>query len=693
VTHRSVEKEIGGKLLKIETGKIARQAGGSALVTYADTVVLVSATRGPAREGINFFPLTVEYQEKTYAAGKFPGGFYKREGRPTTKEIITMRLIDRPTRPLFPDNYKDEVQIMGVVLSADKENDPDVLAMIGSSAALGLSDIPFLGPTGSVRVGYVDGEFVLNPTHSQRESSKLDLVVSGTKDAIMMVEAGAKEVSEETVLSAIFFGHKHIREIIEMIEDLVSTNGKEKIAVPENGVDAELYEKIKAACYDEIVRCNFIEGKHNRDAALKENSEKMTEQFASEDDKEGPTEKDVLAVCDQIEKEVVREFIVKEERRSDGRSLKDIRPISIDIGMMPRTHGSAVFTRGETQALVAVTLGTPADEQRIDGLTEEEESKKFMLHYNFPPFCVGEVRPVRGPGRREIGHGALAERALEVVIPEDFPYTIRIVSDILESNGSSSMASVCGGTLAMMDAGIPIKDPVAGIAMGLVKEGEKVKILSDILGVEDHFGDMDFKVTGTQHGITALQMDMKISGIDKEIMKEALEQAREGRIEILRAMLKAIPRPRANLSKYAPRLVKITIDQEKIGTVIGPGGKMIRKIQEDTGAEIEIDDDGVVTISASNDESVDKAKETIEGLTAEAKVGEIYEGKVTSVRDFGAFVEILPGTEGLLHISELSEEFVKDIHSAVKMGEMVKVKVVSIDDTGRIRLSKKAVSR
>ena len=693
MTHRSIEKEIGGKLLKIETGKIARQAGGSVLVTYADTVVLVAATRGPAREGIDFFPLTVEYQEKTYAAGKFPGGFYKREGRPSAKEIITMRLIDRPTRPLFPDSYKDEVQIMGVVLSADKENDPDVLAMIGASAALSLSDIPFLGPTGSVRVGYVDGEFVLNPTHGQRESSKLDLVVSGTKDAIMMVEAGAKEVSEETVLSGIFFGHEHIREIIEIIEDLVSTNGKEKIAVAENGVNAELYEKIKAACRDEIARCNFIEGKHNRDVALKENSEKMKEQFASEDEKEGPTGKDVRAICQQLEKEAVREFIVKEEKRCDNRGLKDIRPISIDIGMMPRTHGSAVFTRGETQALVAVTLGTPADEQRIDGLTEEEESKKFMLHYNFPPFCVGEVRPVRGPGRREIGHGALAERALEVVIPEDFPYTIRIVSDILEANGSSSMASVCGGTLAMMDAGIPIKDPVAGIAMGLVKDGDRVKILSDILGTEDHFGDMDFKVTGTQHGITALQMDMKISGIDEEIMKQALEQAKDGRVEILRTMLQAIPRPRANLSKYAPRLVKITINQEKIGTVIGPGGKMIRKIQEDTGAEIEIDDDGVVTISASNDESVNKAKETIEGLTAEAKAGEIYEGKVTSVRDFGAFVEILPGTEGLLHISELSEEFVKEIHGAIKMGEMVKVKVLSIDDTGRIRLSKKAVGR
>jgi len=685
----SVEKEIGGKLLKIETGRIARQAGGSALVTYADTVVMVAATQGPVREGIDFFPLTVEYQEKTYAAGKFPGGFYKREGRPTTKEILTMRLIDRPIRPLFPEGYRNEVQIMGVVLSADKENDPDIVAMVGSSAALALSDIPFAGPTASVRVGYLDGQFVVNPTHSELEKSQLNLVISGTKDAIMMVEAGAHELPEDIFLSAIFYGHNHIKQIVEMIEELASRSGKEKIKVDKGSSAEEVYEKVKAACYDELREACFVLGKQRRDAELKKIKERMIEMFVTGEDG-GPAELEIRQACDRLEKEIVRQSILSEGKRSDGRKADEIRPISIDVGILPRTHGSAIFTRGETQALVAVTLGTPSDEQIVDGLMEEEISKKFMLHYNFPPFCVGEVKPIRGPSRRDIGHGALAERALEAVLPKDFPYTVRIVSDIMESNGSSSMASVCGGTLAMMDAGIAIKDPVAGIAMGLVKEGESLAILSDILGVEDHFGDMDFKVAGTQRGITALQMDIKTSGIDEEIMRRALEQARIGRIEILKKMLSVIREPRPSLSKYAPRLVKISIDQEKIGSVIGPGGKVIRRLQEETGTEINIDDDGTVTISASSDESVNSAKEAIEKLTEEAKVGKVYEGTVTGIKDFGAFVEILPGKEGLVHVSELSREFVKDIYSVVKPGEKMKVKVLSIDESGKIRLSRKA---
>lgn len=689
-----VERLIGKETLVIETGKIAKQADGAALVRYGDTVVLVTAvSSADENEEADFFPLTVDYREKTYAAGKFPGGFFKREGRPTLKEILTMRLIDRPIRPLFPETYLREVQIMSMVLSADKENDPDILAMIGASAALSVSGIPFCGPTGSVRVGQIDGKFIVNPTHSELVQSSIDLVVSGTEAAVTMVEASGKEVPEEQMVDAIMFGHTFIKEIVQLQKELLSECGKKKQSVPPLKLDMDLLNDIKQKYFAEILEKNQTPGKDARKCALHEIQSRVIREYCT--DKEGaPTNKAIKAIFERIETMVVRDQILHEKKRPDGRGLKDIRPITCEVGMLPRTHGSALFTRGETQAIVVTTLGTTMDEQRVDTL-DQEYTKKFMLDYNFPPFCVGEVKPLRGPGRREIGHGALAERALAAVLPPatSFPYTIRIVSDITESNGSSSMASVCGGTLSMMDAGIPITTQVAGIAMGLVKEGEQVCILSDILGTEDHLGDMDFKVAGTLKGVTALQMDIKISGITEKIMRDALTQAKEGRLYILDELAKVIDKPREDISVYAPKLVHIKINPEKIGMVIGPGGKNIKKIQEETGAKIEIQDDGTVIISSTLAEASQKAKIWIERMTEEVQVGKTYAGKVLSLKEYGAFVEIIPGHDGLVHISELSDGYVDKVEDVVKVGQEIMIKVIGIDDQKRVKLSRKAAMK
>ena len=684
-----VEETIGGETLSIESGEVAKQADGAVIVRYGDTVVLVAAVCGEPKGG-DFFPMTVDYREKTYAAGKFPGGFYKRESRPTSKEILTMRMTDRPMRPLFPKGYSNEIQIMSAVLSADKETDPDVIYMVGASAAVAVSSIPFNGPTGSVRVGLINNEFVINPKNSELESSMINLVVSGTEDAVMMVEASGKEVSEDKFVDAIMFGFEEIKKIVQIQKELVAKCGKEKQEYEEPTADTALFDEIKAKVHDEIKVQSVVNGKFARKKALKEVRNKLIEELCTDVDDEDRENK-VKAVFDELVEEAVKEQIIKENKRIDGRGLEDIRPITCEVSFLPRTHGSALFTRGETQALVVSTLGTSIDEQRVDGLVDGYK-KKFMLDYNFPPFCVGEAKPIRGPGRREIGHGALAEKALEQMVPafEDFPYTIRIVSDILESNGSSSMATVCGGTLCMMDAGIPIKRPVAGIAMGLVKEGDEVRILSDILGDEDHLGAMDFKVAGTEEGITALQMDLKISGISEQIMRDALAQAKDGRIHILKEMLTAIEKPRSEISIHAPKLVKIKINPEKIGLVIGPGGKNIKKIQEESGTRVEIEDDGTIIISAASLESVEIAKTYIKGLTDEAEVGRIYNGKVVSVKEYGVFVEIMPGKEGLVHISELSNDYIGKVEDVIKMGDEIKVKLIGIDDQKRLKLSRKA---
>lgn len=684
-----VEETVGGETLSIESGEVAKQADGAVIVRYGDTVVLVTAVCGEPKGG-DFLPMTVDYREKTYAAGKFPGGFYKRESRPTNKEILTMRMMDRPMRPLFPKGYSDEVQIMSVVLSADKETDPDVISMVGASAAVAVSSIPFNGPTGSVRVGLINDEFVINPKNSELESSTMNLVVSGTEDAVMMVEASGNEISEDKFVDAIMFGFEEIKKIVQMQKELVAKCGKEKQKYEEPTVDTALFDEIKAKAYDKIKVQSVVNGKFARKKALKEVRNKLIEKYCTDAEDEDRENK-VKSIFDELVEAAVQEQIIKESKRIDGRGLKDIRPITCEVSFLPRTHGSALFTRGETQALVVTTLGTSIDEQRVDGLVDGY-TKKFMLDYNFPPFCVGEAKPIRGPGRREIGHGALAEKALEQMMPafEDFPYTIRIVSDILESNGSSSMATVCGGTLCMMDAGIPMKRPVAGIAMGLVKEGEEVRILSDILGDEDHLGAMDFKVAGTEYGITALQMDLKISGISEQIMRDALAQAKEGRMHILKEMLTAIEKPRSEISIHAPKLVKIKINPEKIGLVIGPGGKNIKKIQEESGTRVEIEDDGTIIISAASLESVEIAKTYIKGLTDDAEIGRIYNGKVVSVKEYGAFVEIMPGKEGLVHISELSNDYIEKVEDVVKMGDEIKVKLIGIDEQKRLKLSRKA---
>ena len=699
----TVSREIGGRTLTIETGKVARQADGAVVVQYGETVVLVAAVVAPPRsENIDFFPLSVDYREKQSAAGKFPGGFIKREGRPTTKEILTARNIDRPIRPCFPDGYFHEVQIMASVLSADRENDPDVPAMIGASAALSISRIPFEGSLGACRVGRVDGELVINPTHKQLEASDLNMLVGGRKEAINMIEVGAAELPEDIIAEGIKKAHEAIREIVSMIEELRDKAGVEK-ELPIIELNAGLYEKVKAEIYDKLAALKTVRAKQERKDGVKELFDEVRKRYIESGEdagRETATEEPepvvdvrmVNRVLDKIEREVLRRMIL-DGTRADGRGEEDVRSISCEVGMLPRTHGSALFTRGETQAFVSVTLGTIRDAQIIDGLLDEY-AQNFTCHYNFPPFSVGEVRPIRGPGRREIGHGALAERSLERVRPaeEDFAYTIRIVSDITESNGSSSMASVCGGSLALMDAGVPIRGAVAGISIGMVSEDDgRYKLLTDIMGEEDHFGDMDFKVAGTTKGITGIQLDIKASGLPHHIMVEALERARTARLHILETMNEAISAPRAELSKYAPKLITIEIDPEFIGKVIGPAGKMIKSLQEQTDTNIEIEEDGTIYISCVDGDGHLRAKEMIEAMTQPPEVGRLYkDSKVVSVKDFGVFVEIVPGVEGLCHISELSEGYIKRVEEVCKMGDIIPVKLILIDDQGRLKLSRRA---
>jgi polyribonucleotide nucleotidyltransferase len=689
----TVETEIGGKRVILETGIMAKQANGSIVVRYGDTVVLATAVASKIeRENVDFLPLTVDYQEKAYSAGKIPGGFFKREGRQTEKEILTSRLIDRPLRPLFPDGYYFDTQIIASVLSLGDESASDLMGMIASSAAVAISDIPFSGPVGAVRVGYIDGKFCINPGFKEIAASSLNLVVAGTADAIMMVEGGASELSEDQMLEALEAAHREIKKIVALQLDLVAKVGKKKRVVKTVEINKDLQSQVAALAMDRLMTSIVIPDKMERQKTLDVLLDEIKQKLKKEDD---PMRgRQIAAIFFNIEKDEVRKIILEKNTRADGRKPDQIRPISSLVGLLPRTHGSALFTRGETQALVVTTLGTSEDEQRIDSL-EGEYFKTFMLHYNFPPFSVGETKPLRGPGRREVGHGALAERALKAMVPSklEFPYTIRIVSDILESNGSSSMATVCGGTLALMDAGVPIKAPVAGIAMGLIKEGEKVIVLSDILGLEDHLGDMDFKVTGTSKGITALQMDMKIEGITIDVMRTALQQAKQGRLHILGKMLEALPEPRKNLNPYAPRIITMQINPDKIKDVIGSGGKVIRSIVEQTGAKIDIEDSGIINIASSDEAAALKAKEIIKGIVQDAEVGKLYMGKVRKIMDFGAFVEIFPGTDGLLHISQISEHRLEKVTDELKEGDEVLVKVLEIDRQGKIRLSRKEAMR
>ncbi|MBN1394206.1 MAG: polyribonucleotide nucleotidyltransferase [Pirellulales bacterium] len=687
-----VERKIGASTLSLETGELAKQAAGSCLVQYGETVVLVAAASGGPRGG-DFFPLTCDYRERVAAAGKFPGGFLKREGRPTQKETLTARLMDRPIRPLWPDGYVDEVQVQAFVLASDRQNDGDVLAMNGASAALRLSPLPFQGPIASVRLGLIGEQFVPFPTHNQLEESDLDLVVSGSRESILMIEGFAREMPEDRMVEAIAAAHGYIREICEMQEELAAQAGtvkKEYEAPPDDG----LFAILRGKYYDTLLEAKKVVEKLARGEACEALKARAVAEIIPEPEAEGAVTSEAFAAAwERLESRVTRDLILSGVR-SDGRDYKSLRPIACKVDLLPRVHGSALFQRGETQSLVTVTLGTGRDEQRVDGLVEEY-TQKFMLHYYFPSFSVGEVRPIRGPGRREIGHGALAERSVKPVLPdpEAFPYTIRIISDILESNGSSSMASVCGATLGLMAAGVPISNPVAGISVGLVKEPDRHVLLTDIIGDEDHFGDMDFKVAGTQKGITGIQLDLKIDGISEEIIRDTLRQSREARIEILRAMLSAIPRPRPEISPWAPRLLRTTIDPEKIGLLIGPGGKMIRSIQEATGALIEVEDDGTVSIASNNMEGAKEALARVEALTASVEIGRVYDGRVMSVKDFGAFIEILPGKDGLCHISELADGYVNSVLDVCKVGDEMKVKVISIDDQDRVKLSRKAVLR
>ena len=678
-----------GRVLSVESGRVARQAGGSVIVRLGDTMVLAAATSAPTEQDRDFFPLSVDYREKSYAAGKIPGGFFKREGRPSEKEVLSARLCDRPLRPLFPEGFRDEVQVMIQVLSSDQENDGDVLGVIGASAALSISSIPFPTPVGAVRVGKVDGRLVAFPQFSKLESSELNIAMAGTSDHINMVEGGAQEISEKEMIEALAFGHETIKQIVSVIEQMKAKLGVPKLEFEPVEYDPDLVENVTKLAEEKIKDANRIKDKVERIEALKTLKAEVNEALA---EKFPESEKAIAAVMEKIEKEDLRNMIISESIRSDGRGYDDIRDITAEVGLLPRTHGSALFTRGQTQALVVTTLGTKIDEQKIDDLLGES-FKSFMLHYNFPPYSVGEVRPVRGPGRREIGHGALAERALEPIIPaeDSFPYTIRIVSDILESNGSSSMATVCGGALSLMDAGVPIKAPVAGIAMGLVKEGDQVAILTDILGVEDHLGDMDFKVAGTAQGITAFQMDIKIAGLTLEIMENALEQARRARLFVIGKMTEAIAEPRTELSPYAPRIISLKIPVDKIGEVIGPGGKMIRSIIESTGAKIDIEDDGTVIIASVDQVAGETARARILELTEEPEIGKVYIGKVKRITTFGAFVGILPNVDGLVHISELDNYRVNRVEDVVKIGDEIKVKVINIDEEGKVRLSRKAL--
>ena len=689
--------DLAGRKLVLETGRLGKQAGGAVFICYGDTCLLATATSSAEpREGIDFFPLTVDYEERLYSVGKIPGGFIKREGRPSEKAILSSRLIDRPIRPLFPKGYHNDVQIVATVMSVDQDNLPDVTAINGASAALHISGIPFREPIGAVVVGYVEGQLIINPTVEEAEKSLFHLTVAGTKDAVMMVEAGCKEITEELCLDAIMFGHEKIKEIVQFIEDFREEALKLGIAkekqVPELAVtDPELEQAVKDFAEEPLQKALINKNKLEREEDVRKIKDEAIVHFT---EIYPDNLKDIEKVLDAIVKTSIRKLITVDKIRPDGRALDEIRTITCETGVLPRTHGSGLFTRGQTQVLNIATLGAIGDEQILDGLGVEE-SKRYMHHYNFPPYSVGEARPMRGPGRREIGHGALAERALEPMIPseEEFPYTIRLVSEVVESNGSTSMASVCGSTISLMDAGVPIKAPVAGVAMGLIKEGEYYSILTDIQGLEDAYGDMDFKVAGTSAGITAIQMDIKIPGINRNILRDALEQARKGRLFILDKILSVISEPRSELSPYAPRIISMVIDPDKIRDVIGPGGKTIKKIVDDTGAKIDIEDDGHVFIAAVNTEAGERAMQMIENLTKEVVVGEIYMGKVMRIMNFGAFVEILPGKEGLVHISQLAEERTNKVEDVVSLEDNILVKVTEIDRQGRINLSRKEALR
>jgi polyribonucleotide nucleotidyltransferase len=689
---KKVEVELGGRTLTMETGKVARQADGAVMMSYSDTVVLVTAVSDHnAREGLDFFPLTVEYQEKAFAAGKIPGGFFRREGRPGADEILTCRVIDRPIRPLFPKGYRFETQVVATVMSADRAGNPDVLSLCGASAAFTISDIPFDGPIAGVRVGRVGDKLIVNPSVDEQEECDIDLLVAARRDAIVMVEGGAKMVPEDEILEALFFAHEAVQPILDAQEQLRAAVGRPKREFVPPKLDEALLARVKELATPGLVKAYSNREKLARYAAL--------DAFKAEFKTQLPPElverkAEVAEALDKVKKELVRGDIINNGRRLDGRGLKDVRPITVDVGLLPRTHGSALFTRGETQAIVVTTLGTAADEQRIDAL-HGDFYKRFMLHYNFPPYSVGEAKMLRTPGRREIGHGALAERALKPVLPsaETFPYTMRIVAEITESNGSSSMASVCGGALSLMDAGVPISAPVAGVAMGLISDGKRFSVLSDILGDEDHLGDMDFKVAGTTTGVTAVQMDIKIAGLSREVMRDALYQARESRLHILNEMNKALPAARSEIAKHAPRIETIKIDPDKIRDVIGPGGKVIRGIVQETGCKIDVSDDGTVKIASADSVMMQKAIDIVRGITASAEVGKIYDGKVRRIVEFGAFVEIFPGTDGLLHISQIAEERVRSVTDVLKEGDLIPVKVLEVDRQGKIRLSLKEARR
>ena len=688
--HKIFKMDLAGRELSVEIGKIAELAAGSAILRYGETMVMVNVSKSAKpRDGIDFFPLSVDYEEKLYSVGKIPGGFLKREGKPSEKAILTSRLIDRPIRPLFPKGFRNDVQVVATVLSVDQDCTPDIVSMIGSSVALSISDIPFNGPTGSVLVGLVDGALVANPTAEQREKSSLHLVVSGTKDAIMMVEAGGEEIPESLMLEAILFAHEEIKKIVAFIEEITAEVGKEKMEVELHKVDEEVETAVRNFATDKMKEAVRTVEKLERQEKMDAVREETLSHFAELLEEYGS---DIEEVLQAIIKESVRMLITHEKVRPDNRKLDEIRPIWCDNGFIPRAHGSGLFTRGQTQVMTITTLGALGDVQILDGL-DEEENKRYMHHYNFPAYSVGEARPSRGPGRREIGHGALAERALVPVIPskEEFPYAIRLVSEVLSSNGSTSQGSVCGSTLSLLDAGVPIKDMVAGIAMGLIKDDEKVAILSDIQGMEDHLGDMDFKVAGTEHGITAIQMDIKINGIDENILRTALEQARIGRLHILNEMRKTIDAPKPQLSKYAPKIITMNINPDKIRDVIGPGGKVITKIIDETGVKIDIEQTGEVFIAGIDQEMIDLAQKLIKDIVVEAEVGQTYKGKVTRITTFGAFVEILPGKEGLLHISHIAHERVAKVEDVLNIGDEVEVKVTEIDEKGRVNLSRKVL--
>ncbi|CAM3705400.1 polyribonucleotide nucleotidyltransferase [Mesobacillus zeae] len=682
-----------GRELTVEIGQLAKQANGAVMVRYGDTVVLSTATASKEPKNLDFFPLTVNYEERLYAVGKIPGGFIKREGRPSEKAILSSRLIDRPIRPLFADGFRNDVQVISIVMSVDQNCPSEMAAMLGSSLALTVSDIPFQGPIAGVIVGRVDGKFVINPTVEETEKSDMHLTVAGTMDAINMVEAGAEEVPEEVMLEAIMFGHDEIKKLITFQQEIAAKVGKEKMDITLFELDPKLEAEVRELCEQDMLAAIQVKEKHAREAAIKVIKNKIIEQY-QEQEADDSDLKQIKQILDKIVKGEVRRLITEEKVRPDGRGVDEIRPLSSQVGLLPRTHGSGLFTRGQTQALSICTLGAMGDVQILDGLGLEEE-KRFMHHYNFPLFSVGETGPIRGPGRREIGHGALGERALEQVIPseKDFPYTIRLVSEVLESNGSTSQASICASTLALMDAGVPLKAPVAGIAMGLIKSGEHYSILTDIQGMEDHLGDMDFKVAGTAKGVTALQMDIKIDGLSREILEEALQQAKKGRMQILESMLNTLAEPRTELSKYAPKIMTMTINPDKIRDVIGPSGKQINKIIEETGVKIDIEQDGTVFIASINEEMNQKAKRIIEDIVREVEVGQMYLGKVKRIEKFGAFVEIFNGKDGLVHISELAEERVGKVEDVVKLGDELLVKVTEIDRQGRVNLSRKAVLR